>query len=64
MAEHTDPDDWLGGKPGGPSSEEVLKEILDPDFELVDEKPMPFLIRETERKYQLTVAHSGRWRRR
>jgi putative 4-mercaptohistidine N1-methyltranferase len=64
LAEHTPPSEWIGARTEGPGSAEELKEILDPSFELVDEEPMPFLIRETERKYQLTVAHSGRWRRR
>ncbi|MEM0966731.1 MAG: putative 4-mercaptohistidine N1-methyltransferase [Verrucomicrobiota bacterium] len=64
MEEHTQFDEWLGGRSTGPRSEEVLKEILDPNFELIDETSMPFMIRETERKYQLTFAHSGKWRRR
>ena len=64
MEEHTEPAEWIGGQVDGPDSAEELKAILDPHFELVDECSMPFLIRETERKYQLTVAHSGKWRRR
>lgn len=64
MAEHTDPGEWIGGRADGPDSAEELKRLLEPDFEFVDEVDMPFLIRETERKYQLTFAHSARWRRR
>tara|TARA_R100000027_G_scaffold38198_2_gene28190 strand:+ start:20257 stop:21012 length:756 start_codon:yes stop_codon:yes gene_type:complete len=64
MQEHTDPSEWIGGQADGAESADVLKKILDPDFELLDERSMPFLIRETERKYQLTVAHSAKWRRR
>ncbi|MGE9289812.1 MAG: putative 4-mercaptohistidine N1-methyltransferase [Puniceicoccales bacterium] len=64
MEEHTDPAEWIGGKAEGGDSATELKALLDPHFELVDECSMPFLIRETERKYQLTVAHSGKWRRR
>ncbi len=64
MEEHTARAEWIGGRSEGLDSAEELKQMLDPDFEFVDECPMPFLIRETERKYQLTVAHSGKWRRR
>jgi len=64
MPEHTDPAEWIGGREDSGDSTTELKAILAPDFELIDECSMPFLIRETERKYQLTVAHSGKWRRR
>ena len=55
---------WIGGYKLG--DEEVrgfdtLKRILEPDFELVDEKDMPFMIRETVRKHQWTVAHATIW---
>ena len=40
-----------------------LKQILAPYFELVEEQDMPFIIRETIRKYQWTVAHATVWRR-
>jgi len=63
MPQHTEPSEWIGGKEGEDSAR-ILQSILDSDFELIDETQMPFLIRETERKYQLTVAHSGKWRRR
>ena len=64
MPEHTDPEEWIGGRSEGEDSATELKKILDPHFECIDECQMPFLIRETGRKYQLTVAHSGKWRRR
>ena len=41
----------------------MLKKILAPHFELVEDHNMPFLIRETVRKYQWTVAHATVWRR-
>ena len=40
-----------------------LKEILAPHFELIEKQDMPFLIRETVRKYQWTVAHATVWKR-
>ena len=43
---------------------DALKEILSPDFILLEEENMPFLIRETYRKHQWTVAHSTVWMRR
>ena len=45
-------------------TEDWVKETLEPDFELLEEGEEPFLIRETRRKYQWTVAWLGRWRRR
>jgi len=64
MEEHADPSEWIGGQPGGPSSAEALEDLLDDDFEKIDECTMPFLLRETARKYQLTFAHSGLWQKR
>ncbi|MFP4352283.1 MAG: putative 4-mercaptohistidine N1-methyltransferase [Puniceicoccaceae bacterium] len=64
MREHTDPEEWIGARRGGRDSASELAELLEADFELLDVCDMPFLIRETERKYQLTFAHSARWRRR
>ena len=42
---------------------DALSDILRPDFELVEQQDMPFLIRETIRKHQWTVAHGSVWRR-
>ena len=58
---------WLGGyeKDGNEvRSFDRLREILGPNFELVEEKDLPFLIRETVRKNQWTVAHATVWKRR
>lgn len=60
----TEPAEWIGATPETGPSSEALKACLDPAFELIGEAEMPFLIPETARKYQWTVAHSGRWRRR
>lgn len=42
---------------------EWLQEVLSDEFELLEETEEPFLIRETARKFQWTVAHLSRWRR-
>lgn len=60
-------DKWIGGyRQGGVDVRgfSKLKEILDPDFKLILEQDMPFLIRETVRKHQWTVAHVTVWMRR
>jgi len=41
-----------------------LRDQLDSSFELVDTEDMPFLIRESVRKFQWTVAQASVWRRR
>lgn len=40
---------------------DTLKKILEPNFELVKEQDMPFLIRETVRRHQWTVSHATIW---
>ena len=40
-----------------------LKRLLSRNFDFVADENLPFLIRETERKHQLTVAHGTVWRR-
>ena len=42
----------------------TLKKVLGQDFELVEEKNMPFFIRETARKNQWSVTHATIWIRR
>jgi len=52
---YTARDKWLGGKveDGKPiSSKRSILDLLEPDFELVHEENVPFLIREHARKYQ------------
>jgi putative 4-mercaptohistidine N1-methyltranferase len=56
---------WLGGrKEDGIRSAEVLKKILEPDFDLKFTRDLPFLIREHERKFQYGIALGWRWTRR
>ena len=38
-----------------------MKKLLEPPFELIAQEDMPFLIRETARKHQWTVAHATVW---
>jgi len=67
MTEYTPKKNWVGGFPDD-NGEEIngfqgLKLHLGATFDLVAEKNVPFVIRETERKHQWTVAHTTIWRR-
>jgi putative 4-mercaptohistidine N1-methyltranferase len=64
LEEFTPHDHWLGGRHDSPSSFEVLRQILEPDFELETTKNLPFLIREHSRKFQYGISLGSRWRRR
>ncbi|WP_166263346.1 putative 4-mercaptohistidine N1-methyltransferase [Marinobacter caseinilyticus] len=67
MDEFTPRSQWLGGylRNGVPFTVlDGLKEVLAPHFELLREpEDLPFVIRETKRKYQHTVAELTAWRR-
>ena len=58
LAEFTPPDNWPAG-----STLDWLKNTLEKDFELITEANEPFLIRETARKFQWTVALVTKWRK-
>ena len=58
LEEFTPPENWPKG-----STVEWLKETLTPEFSLIEEANEPFLIRETSRKFQWTVALVTKWRR-
>lgn len=64
LEEFTPHEHWLGARPDYPSSFEVLRQILEPDFELETTKNLPFLIREHSRKFQYGISLGSRWRRR
>lgn len=67
LAEYTSPEHWLGGysRDGAKvRTSEVLEKLLEPDFECVLIKDLPFLIREHARKFQWSVAEASVWRRR
>jgi 5-histidylcysteine sulfoxide synthase/putative 4-mercaptohistidine N1-methyltranferase len=67
LEEFTDLENWVGGyrKDGEPfSTLDGLKEQLAEHFELVEApKDLPFVIRETARKYQHTIAQLSIWRK-
>lgn len=59
LEDFTPPAHWPSG-----NTLDWLKDTLGKDFELVTETNEPFLIRETARKFQWTVALVTKWRRR
>ncbi len=66
LTEHTDKDKWLGGyKEDGENVTTLhgLRRALEPDFELLEQSDIPFVIRETRRKFQHTVAEFTLWRK-
>ncbi|KAL3872832.1 hypothetical protein ACJMK2_036027 [Sinanodonta woodiana] len=67
MEQFTEKSKWIGGyydKENMPvSGFRTLQKKLGPDFDLIEEKNMPFFIRETARKNQWTVAHATVWKR-
>lgn len=67
LEEFTEVENWIGGfrKDGEPYSTLLgLKDILSDQFEMVEEpKDVPFVIRETSRKFQHTVAEITVWRK-
>lgn len=64
----TEKDEWLGGKrvAGEPvTTQEGLHACLDADFEAVGEpQSVPFVIRETQHKYQHSLSEVTAWQRR
>lgn len=55
---------WIGGTAESGRCFDALRAHLDPDFVLEHAVDLPFLIRETDRKFQFTFAAGSRWRRR
>jgi len=68
LEEHTRREEWLGGfKQDGETrgTLDALKEILAPHFDLLAEpRDVPFVIRETRRKFQHSLSQVTIWRRR
>lgn len=66
--EHTEREQWIGGfrKDGEPySTFEALGDLLGDHFErLADPEDIPFVIRETRRKFQHSIAQMTAWKRR
>jgi putative 4-mercaptohistidine N1-methyltranferase len=67
LEEFTPRENWLGGfKRDGQavSTREALQTLLASDFDFMEVKQLPFLIREHQRKFQWSVAEATIWRRR
>jgi len=67
LEEYTPRDKWIGGRRehGEPLSTFAgLRRFLEPAVEFVHRQDIPFVIRETARKHQHTVAEMTVWRRR
>ena len=65
--ESTPKEKWIGGiKKDGEnlSTLDGLKQILGEDFELIETKDVPFVIQETARKHQHTIAQMSIWQKR
>lgn len=57
---------WLGGYEQDGRRYETfvtLRKFLEPDFDLIRTRDLPFLIREHARKYQWSVSHGSVWMR-
>ena len=66
LEEYTEKSNWLGGvKVNGEnfSTLDALKQELGGGFDFLDAVDVPFVIRETARKYQHTVAQMTLWRK-
>lgn len=64
LSEYTEPSDWLNDEgESGKDTFSTLKHELQPDFQLLDQKNIPFILREHRRKFQLTLAHATVWKR-
>jgi 5-histidylcysteine sulfoxide synthase/putative 4-mercaptohistidine N1-methyltranferase len=67
LEEYTEKENWIGGKKVNGenfTTFDGLHECLDADFEFIEDHNVPFVIRETRRKHQLTVAHMTIWKKR
>jgi len=63
MEEFTPPDKWLTGKSGESSFQMLRLQLEAEGFEMIFRRPVPFLIRETGRKFQFTVAEGSAWKK-
>ena len=68
LEEFTPKENWLGGKKVNGENQttlEALHHILEPACEFIEEaRDIPFVIRETARKHQHTIAQMTAWRKR
>lgn len=67
LEDYTPRDRWLGGRfvDGSPlTTLQGMQRVLAPTCDLIDRRDIPFVIRETARKHQHTLAEASFWRRR
>ena len=57
-------ENWLGARPETGEPLQAIKTQLEPDFDCVTVKDIPFLIHEHDRKFQWSVAQGSTWERR
>jgi 5-histidylcysteine sulfoxide synthase/putative 4-mercaptohistidine N1-methyltranferase len=66
LEEYTQKSNWIGGYTNTDGTEvstlDGLKDILKNDFELIHTIDVPFLIKETKRKYQHTISQLTIWK--
>lgn len=60
LPEYTPEQKWLGGSESR-RSEEMVQSLLSSHFNLLEDKQMPLVIREHERKFQLIISHLTIW---
>jgi 5-histidylcysteine sulfoxide synthase/putative 4-mercaptohistidine N1-methyltranferase len=67
LQEFTDRSKWLGGFKGSTGESyttlDGLKDALSPQFTLLETRDIPFVIRETRRKFQHTISQMTVWER-
>jgi 5-histidylcysteine sulfoxide synthase/putative 4-mercaptohistidine N1-methyltranferase len=67
LEEYTKKENWIGGyidkNEMKISTLDGLKDILQNDFNLIDTQDIPFVIKETSRKYQHTISQLSVWRK-
>jgi len=64
MEQFTPSDKWLIGQHGESSFDALQRQLEALGFKLISRRPMPFLIRETGRKFQFVVAEGSAWQKR
>lgn len=64
LEEYSPESEWIC-KEGNPHVDTFtgLRQELEPHFELIENKNLPFVLREHRRKFQLTFAHATIWRK-
>ncbi|MBL6713865.1 MAG: putative 4-mercaptohistidine N1-methyltransferase [Pirellulales bacterium] len=63
LEDYTPVDRWLGGRPDGGKTLDGMRQVLADSCDLVGCEDIPFVIRETARKHQHTVAEASFWRK-